>query len=189
MAPRAMVSSVQKSSQEGRPRGLLPYPALFLRGSSVHGNVLKDRAKSWPWPAPCQQGATPSSRSLLPGGLLDIVPRVTIGTQELRPVRRARSRVLVTSGASRKQLPRERRLAVSHMRPSEKYCVCTHQPETAALCQASVGLGPLAAPATLVPTPTPYTGLFRKGGRDGACVPRGPPGQIVRVWELSSVCL
>lgn len=35
MAPRAMVSSVQKSSQEGRPCGLLPHPALSLRGSSV----------------------------------------------------------------------------------------------------------------------------------------------------------
>ena len=38
--------SVQKSSQEEGSCGPLPHPALWLRGLSVPGNILKDRCKS-----------------------------------------------------------------------------------------------------------------------------------------------
>lgn len=66
-------------------------------------------------------------------------------------------------GASQKQLPRELGSAAFHVRPSEEYSVCTHQSETAALCQAYVGLGPQRNQPHLFPHPHPALGSKGKG--------------------------
>lgn len=45
VAPRAVLSSTQKSGQKGRPHWLRLYPALFLRGLSIPGTSLRTEAK------------------------------------------------------------------------------------------------------------------------------------------------
>lgn len=114
--------SVQKSGQEARLCGLLLHPALFLGGLSIRGNILKgggdrlDLAETL-----CQQGTTPPSRPLHSWGLLNIVPRVTVGTQKLSTIGRGRPRILLTPDKGISEAASwKTEIAVSHMHSSEQ---------------------------------------------------------------------
>lgn len=126
---RVTIFSVQKLGQEARLCGLRPHPALFLGVLSIRGNILKgggdrlDLARTL-----CQQGTIPPSIPLHSWELLNIVPRVTVGTQKLRTMGRGSPRILLTPDEGISEAASwKTEIAVSHMHSSEKCSVCTHE--------------------------------------------------------------
>lgn len=72
---------------------------ILLCSSEDHpspGTSSRTEVKAWAWPAPCQQGAALPQGSHPSWPSLGVVPRVTVGAQELRLLQRARPRALVT---------------------------------------------------------------------------------------------
>lgn len=86
----------QSRSWVRRPGPVGCFPILLCSGEDCPSLGISSRAEAKAR-ALCQRAAQPS-RPLPSWGLLDIVPRVTVGTQEIRIMGKGRPRVLLTPG-------------------------------------------------------------------------------------------